>query len=131
MPSWHVVNDPVMGGRSSSRVEIGDGVLRFRGELSLADGGGFASVRTAGRTWNLVGRRGLLLTVRGDGREYQVRLHDGSLWQGKRVTHAGRFVAPVDGWRQVAVALDALAPVCRGRPVPGAALTWVGCSTWD
>lgn len=45
--SWTVVDDRVMGGVSRSRIEdSGDGTLRFAGVMSLANNGGFASVRT-------------------------------------------------------------------------------------
>ena len=40
---WGIVNDGVMGGRSSSRVERTDEGIRFSGNLSLANNGGFAS----------------------------------------------------------------------------------------
>ncbi|MBX3724552.1 MAG: CIA30 family protein [Xanthomonadales bacterium] len=117
-PPWQAVDDPVMGGRSHGQVLFESGVMRFTGELSLAGGGGFSSVRTVGRTWNLAGRTALLLTVRGDGREYQLRLHDGALWQGRRVGHGCRFVAHAGPWQQVEVELDALVPMCRGEKVP-------------
>ena len=43
---WTIVNDGVMGGRSSSDVELtGDNTALFSGFLSLENNGGFASVR--------------------------------------------------------------------------------------
>ena len=43
---WYVLNDVVMGGRSTSGVNVTeDGSLKFSGEISLV-GGGFASCRT-------------------------------------------------------------------------------------
>lgn len=45
--NWQIVNDGVMGGRSSSRLTIsGDGTASFLGDLSLENNGGFASVRS-------------------------------------------------------------------------------------
>ncbi len=52
-PSWDAVNDGVMGGRSSGKPVVESGELVFRGELSLANNGGFASVRSVGRDFNL------------------------------------------------------------------------------
>ncbi|MFB1294010.1 CIA30 family protein [Mycobacterium sp. pW049] len=43
---WTTVNDPVMGGASTSRVAFGDGGLVFSGDVSLANNGGFASARS-------------------------------------------------------------------------------------
>ncbi|WP_246227871.1 CIA30 family protein [Mycolicibacterium helvum] len=40
--TWTTVNDPVMGGRSSSTVTFGDGGLVFSGDISLDNNGGFA-----------------------------------------------------------------------------------------
>ena len=39
--AWRIVNDTVMGGRSNSEFDVGDGVLTFKGTLST-NGGGFA-----------------------------------------------------------------------------------------
>ena len=51
---WQIVNDGVMGGRSSSRVEQGpDGTMNFSGVLSLANNGGFASTRSRGSNLGL------------------------------------------------------------------------------
>ncbi len=43
--TWTTVNDPVMGGRSTSAVTFGNGGLVFSGTLSLENNGGFASAR--------------------------------------------------------------------------------------
>lgn len=44
---WYVVDDGVMGGRSSSSLRSGEsGIAVFEGVLSLENNGGFASVRT-------------------------------------------------------------------------------------
>ena len=44
---WRAVNDTVMGGVSSGELGWSDGMLVFTGELSLDNGGGFASMRSA------------------------------------------------------------------------------------
>ncbi|MGB5674135.1 MAG: CIA30 family protein, partial [Gemmatimonadota bacterium] len=72
---WAVVNDGVMGGLSSSEfVDSGAGFAVFRGELSLDNNGGFASVRGIVPIGAMESHSGLALRVRGDGRSYQVRL---------------------------------------------------------
>jgi hypothetical protein len=43
---WTTVNDPVMGGRSSSTIAYSGGGLRFSGNVSLDNNGGFASARS-------------------------------------------------------------------------------------
>ena len=46
LKKWNVVDDVVMGGRSSSTVSLNaDGFGVFSGDVSLANNGGFSSVR--------------------------------------------------------------------------------------
>jgi hypothetical protein len=45
-PGWQVVNDGVMGGLSASAFCVTNGVAVFRGEVSLVNNGGFASMRS-------------------------------------------------------------------------------------
>ena len=44
---WSVVNDTVMGGRSSAQMSKAEEGWVFEGRVSLENNGGFASVRTA------------------------------------------------------------------------------------
>lgn len=110
----HPIDDAVMGGRSRSRVEPCGGGAAFTGEVSLADGGGFASVRSAPRRWDLRGRSVLVLRVRGDGRRYKLNLRDDAALDG--VTWQAPFDPPA-AWGEARVALSALEPRLRGRPV--------------
>jgi hypothetical protein len=72
---WQVINDEVMGGCSNSSFTVEDGCLHFRGALSTANGGGFASIR-AELCDPPAAFYGLRLSVSGDGRHYQVRLRE-------------------------------------------------------
>ena len=113
---WSVVNDGVMGGRSSSTLRgdsPGPGV--FEGYLSLENNGGFASARTAVEEGALAGASRVVLRVRGDGKRYQLRLRPGRRLDG--VAWAAGFETPVDRWTTVALPLDAFEPTFRGtRP---------------
>ncbi|MEC7947380.1 MAG: CIA30 family protein [Myxococcota bacterium] len=72
---WDVVNDSVMGGVSTGRaVALDDGGVRFTGDLSLDNNGGFASIRSAGARLPVQDGAGLRVTVLGDGRVWQVTL---------------------------------------------------------
>jgi NADH dehydrogenase [ubiquinone] 1 alpha subcomplex assembly factor 1 len=67
-----------MGGISKSELVILDKSIGvFRGNLSLENNGGFASIRTFPTDYNLSGFDGISIRVRGDGKKYQVRLQDG------------------------------------------------------
>ncbi|MFN3199531.1 MAG: CIA30 family protein [Bradymonadia bacterium] len=71
---WTVVNDTVMGGVSTSSVVMNDGVLHFTGKLSLEQNGGFTSIRSQPLALPLANARALRITVRGDGRRYDLTL---------------------------------------------------------
>ncbi len=112
------VDDVVMGGRSSSRVAAEAGRLVFTGEVSLAQGGGFASIRSRPGRLGLAGHDGLVLRLRGDGHRYRLNLcHDealdGPTWQAPFETVAGV-------WRQLVLPFSAFAPRFRGTPRPEA-----------
>ena len=85
-PDWIAVNDGVMGGRSSGGPTVVDGMLSFRGELSLANNGGFSSVRSVDRTFDLSDVVAVVLRVRGDGRRYQLRLATEARYRGMAVS---------------------------------------------
>ena len=69
---FRVINDGVMGGVSSSRLEFAADGMLFTGTVSMENNGGFASFRGPLRV--PAGARALLLTVRGDGQAYKLSL---------------------------------------------------------
>lgn len=69
---WRTVLDGVMGGLSTGKITAVDpGVLRFSGELSLENNGGFSQVQTTVPVGTFAGQRGVVVRLRGDGRRYQ------------------------------------------------------------
>lgn len=96
---WRTVLDGVMGGRSTGRVTQPEpGILRFSGELSLENNGGFSQTQTTVPEASLKDAIGIEARVRGDGRTYQfdvrcsdVRMMAGS-FQTKFDTVAGEWV---------------------------------------
>ncbi len=96
---WRSVLDGVMGGRSTGRVTQPEaGILRFSGELSLENNGGFSQTQTAVPEASLKDAIGIEARIRGDGRTYQfdvrcsdVRMMAGS-FQTKFDTVAGEWV---------------------------------------
>ena len=72
---WAAVNDGVMGGVSDGRSQIPrDGVLRFAGNVSLENNGGFSSIRSLEDDRDLSAYDGVLIRVRGDGKRYALTL---------------------------------------------------------
>jgi monofunctional biosynthetic peptidoglycan transglycosylase len=108
-----------MGGLSRSRLEITpDHTAIFRGEVSLENYGGFASIRTYPEDFNLDGYEGIVLRVRGDGKRYRLRLKTDDLYEG--VSYQAGFETRPGQWRVVALPFRDFIPVHRGRVVPDA-----------
>lgn len=113
--TWTTVNDPVMGGMSTSKIAFGDGGLVFSGNLSLENNGGFASARSPqdpeiGR--RATGATSLRVHAVGDGKTYLVKVGiAGQPW-----SYAQRFPTeaavprvyelPIEGFEPVGMRLD-------------------------
>ncbi len=116
---WEPVGDRVMGGVSTGRLETGPGGLAvFHGEVLLANGGGFASVRSGPGAFDLSRHAGLLVEARGDGRTYRLSVRtdpwfDAVAYQARFTTRAGERAVH-------RLPFDAFRATWRGRPVPGA-----------
>ena len=75
LKNWVIVNDDVMGGFSSSNINIdddGNGV--FEGSISTANNGGFSSLRLNCNRTLIEEGANFQIKVKGDGKEYQFRL---------------------------------------------------------
>ena len=111
---WFAVNDGVMGGVSYSTFRIEAGVGCFIGEVSLDNGGGFASIRREPDHFekSLAKSNGVTLCVRGDGRAYQLRLKSTALDDASayRVT----FTPPQGQWETMTFTWDRFEAVRRG-----------------
>lgn len=118
-PRWVAVNDGVMGGRSSGAPKVSDGTLEFRGNLSLENNGGFASVRSVGRDFDLSDASTIVMRVKGDGRRYEVRLATDVVYRGIAVSFGSGFDTSPGRWTVVRVPLAALQATARGTRVPG------------
>ncbi len=113
-PRWYAVDDGVMGGVSQSTFSVTDNEGHFHGEVSLENGGGFASVRREpnGFEPTLADAQGIALTVRGDGRTYQLRLKSTSL--GNASAYRVKFTPSQDAWETLHFSWDAFEAVRRG-----------------
>ncbi len=111
---WYAVDDGVMGGVSHSAFSVSQGEGRFHGEVSLENGGGFASVRREPDAFEsgLAKARGIAITVRGDGRTYQLRLKSTAL--GNSSAYRVAFTPQKDAWETLVFPWDAFEAVRRG-----------------
>lgn len=119
---WAPIDDVVMGGVSSSRLERTPEGAAFAGRVSLDYGGGFASVRSRPDRWSTDGALALRLQVRGDGKRYKLTARtdagfDGVQYQCEFDTRAE--LAPPE-WQRLELPVTAFVASFRGRRVPGA-----------
>lgn len=112
--TWRTIDDVVMGGRSRSVFESRDFGALFEGEVSFENNGGFASVRSAPREFDLGGHLGIELDVVGDGRRYKFNVRLDANFDG--VTYQTTFEAPRER-TLVHLPFAALEPTWRGRRV--------------
>ena len=118
---WSVVNDVVMGGRSSSTLTFsGAGTAVFRGTLSLDNNGGFASVRCRPRAFQLEGFAGIRLTLRGDGKTYRLRFRMDDRFDG--IAYQQRFQTTKEVWITVNLPFSDFTASFRGNNVPDLSL---------
>jgi len=132
---WGALDDIVMGGVSESSLALlspsvpgaGPGAAArpaavFRGLVSTANNGGFASVRSRNfePPCDVSAYDGVELLVRGDGQRYKAILRPDAPWDGvgyccSFVATEARAGAGGDGWTTVRLPFASFAPVFRAR----------------
>lgn len=116
---WQTVNDGVMGGVSEGKFKITDKKsMEFFGTLSLANNGGFASVRTKAEKLGLEKGDTLVAKVKGDGREYHMNLSVPTF----QIAYNYRavFQTKKDEWIEVKLPLDKFEATSFGQVVKNA-----------
>ena len=110
--NWVVVDDVVMGGRSSGNFELdkeGNGV--FYGSISLKNNGGFSSLRH-GFNKLMVGKfKTVVLKIKGDGKSFQFRIKHKSSDYASYITS---FSTSGD-WQEIEIPINNMYPSFRGR----------------
>jgi monofunctional biosynthetic peptidoglycan transglycosylase len=108
-----------MGGVSEGKFKITDAkTMEFFGTLSLANNGGFASVRTKPKTLSLEKGDTLVAKVRGDGREYMLNLYPNK--QRTAYSYRASVQTKKDEWIEVKIPLDKFEATSFGQMVKNA-----------
>lgn len=123
---WRSVNDDVMGGISRGGSQVKDGSLHFRGVLSLANNGGFASVRVGTAPRDLGPATHLVLRAKGDGRTYRLQLGTRAHFRRSRIAYQAEFATRDGEWVEVSVPLASFVPTYRGETLAGPPLDRAG-----
>ncbi|WP_231367646.1 CIA30 family protein [Gillisia sp. JM1] len=109
--NWTIVDDVVMGGRSSGNFYLnkeGNGV--FEGRVSLENNGGFSSLRYDFDEISTKSYSKIVIKVKGDGKSYQFRMKSKSADYYSYVTS---FDSSKD-WETIELQLTDMYPAFRG-----------------
>lgn len=110
--AWSIVDDVVMGGRSSGAFGLNeDGHAVFSGNISLENYGGFSSVRHRFPTRALGAYTKVVLKIKGDGKRYQFRVKDKS---NQNYSYITTFQSSGE-WEEIEISLQDMYPSFRGR----------------
>ncbi len=126
LKGWRVINDDVSGGVSEgaiTRAKRGQAV--FEGNISLKNDGGYSSVRADLGDVSLANYDGLMIRVRGDGREYRLVAKTNRDDDSHR--YEARFKTTKDTWQVLKVSFKDFKPYWRGMRL----YIWDNCDADD
>ncbi len=117
---WGALDDIVMGGVSESGIRLVNNTAIFSGNVSTANSGGFASVRTRNfeSPLNLAEYQGIYIRVRGDGKRYKFILRNEDKWDSIAYTYS--FDTVYNIWINIPIPFHALIPSFRAKTVKNA-----------
>lgn len=117
LKSWTSVNDGVMGGVSKGGFARSEqGTLVFRGELSLANNGGFSSIRMKQSELGLDGTTALVVKAKGDGRTYWLDIRSAD--QMSASSYRAYFPTIAGEWKETRVPFEDFKLQAFGRDLP-------------
>lgn len=109
---WRIVDDVVMGGKSSGSFKIdNDGFGVFEGNVSLENNGGFSSLRYRLKKIEVKKYTHLKISLKGDGKNYQIRIKDD-------LSNYYSYIIPITTsgeWEEIQIPLIDMYPAFRGR----------------
>ncbi|MGY8917999.1 MAG: CIA30 family protein [Flavobacteriales bacterium] len=112
LSGWMIVDDVVMGGRSSGVFRLDkDGHGVFEGEVSLENNGGFSSVRYDFANMQVNENEKINIRLRGDGKDYQFRIKSTA---SDYVSFVKSFTT-TGKWEEIEIELKEMYPSFRGR----------------
>lgn len=117
--AWRAIDDRVMGGVSRSLLRHDPaGHAVFEGDVSLAQNGGFASVRSSPGERGQAGATACLIEARGEAKQFKLSLliDDGI----DSANYQASFTTMGHDWQTNSLPLSAFRASFRGRDVPGA-----------
>lgn len=112
LSKWTVLDDVVMGGRSSSKIYVNsDGHGVFEGHVSLQNNGGFSSVRYQMNPVAVQGYTKCVIRLKGDGKNYQFRIKSKNE---DYYSYISKFNT-TGKWQTLEINMEEMEPWFRGR----------------
>jgi NADH dehydrogenase [ubiquinone] 1 alpha subcomplex assembly factor 1 len=110
--NWRIIDDVVMGGKSSGGLSINEsGFGVFKGDISLDNNGGFSSLRYRFDKIGVEGYTKIRIRLKGDGKNYQFRIKPDSR---NYYSYIAPFVTSGE-WQTIEISLKEMYPAYRGR----------------
>ena len=117
--AWRAIDDRVMGGISRSRLRHDRaGHAVFEGEVSLAQNGGFASVRSSPGERGQARATACLIEARGDAKQFKLSLLTDDDFDS--VNYQASFAPYTNHWQTISLPISSFRATFRGRDMPGA-----------
>ncbi|GAA4892485.1 CIA30 family protein [Flaviramulus aquimarinus] len=112
LKNWEIIDDVVMGGKSSGSFGLSpQGYGVFQGSISLDNNGGFSSVHYKFERTLIGGFTKIRLKIKGDNKTYQFRIKSSS---GDYYSYITSFSTTGD-WQDIEISLKNMYPSFRGR----------------
>ena len=112
LKDWEIVNDDVMGGKSSSKIELStEGNAVFSGAVSLENNGGFSSVHYQFKKMEVHDDSKIVIRLKGDGKKYQLRVKSNSKTYYSYIT----YFSTNGEWQEIIISLKDMYPQFRGK----------------
>jgi NADH dehydrogenase [ubiquinone] 1 alpha subcomplex assembly factor 1 len=110
--NWIIVDDVVMGGKSSGSFYLNeDGLGVFEGEISTDNNGGFSSLRYRFDKLKVKDYAKVIIKLKGDGKDYQFRIKANS---NDSYSYISSFNSSGE-WQEIEILLEDMYPSFRGR----------------
>lgn len=115
---WRIINDGVMGGLSDGKIEWEEAehVMIWTGNVSLENNGGFASIRTAPKSFKTGPFDKVIIRVKGDGNTYKFRIRPSGNFDG--IVYSLDFPTTKNEWIEIPLSTEDFQPTFRGRIYP-------------
>lgn len=128
LSGWNIVNDVVMGGRSSGTFELNhEGNGLFTGSVSLENNGGFSSVRYRFSSNYIDDYKKFVIRLKGDNKTFQFRVKTNSNDYYSYIF----YIATSDEWQTIEIPFNEMYPSFRGMKLnqpnyPGESIGEIG-----